>query len=46
MRDVVSKAGRNLEVMCRAGKLFDCLCTLKSCFNACDLSSLEYCAPV
>ena len=31
--------------MFRAGKVFDCPCGLKSSYNACVLSSLEYCAP-
>ena len=45
-REVVSQAARNLGVVRRAGKLFDCLRVLKSCFNAYVLSSLEYCAPL
>ena len=45
LREVVSKAARNLGVVRRAGKLFDCPSALKSCFNAYVLSNLEYCAP-
>ena len=46
LREVVSKAARNLGVVRLAGKWFDCLRVLKGCFNAYILSSLEYCAPV
>ena len=46
LRKVVSKAVRSLGVVSRAGKLFDCLCMLKSCFTAYVLSILEYCASV
>ena len=45
-REVVSKTARNLGVVCRAGKLFDCPRVLKGCFNAYVLSTWEYCAPV
>ena len=45
LREVVVKAARSMGVVHRAGKLFDCPRTLKSCFNAYVLSSLEYCAP-
>ena len=41
LREIVSKAARNLGVMRRAGKLFDCLCVLKSCFNGYVLSNLS-----
>ena len=34
LREVVSKAARNLEVGRRAGKLIDCPRELKDCFNA------------
>ena len=44
VREVVSKAARSLGAVRRAGKLFDCLRVLKSCFNAFVRSSLEYCA--
>ena len=40
LRQVVSKAARNLGVVRRAGKLFDCPLVLQSCFNAYVLSSL------
>ena len=43
MREVVSKAARNLGALCRAGKLFNFLRVLKGCFNAYALYSLEYC---
>ena len=42
----MSKAVRNLEVVRRAGKLFDCPRVLKSCFNAYALFILEHCVPV
>ena len=47
-REVVSKAAmcRNLGVVRRAGKLFDCPRVLKSCFNEYVLSTLECCALV
>ena len=44
--EVVSKAARPLDVVRRAGKLFDCPQVLKSCFNAYVLLNLEYRAPV
>ena len=44
LREVVSKAASSLGVVYRAGKLFDCLRVLKSCFKAQVLYSLEYCA--
>ena len=46
VHEVVSKATRSLGVVRRAGKFFDCPRVLKSYFNSCVLSSLEYCAPV
>ena len=46
LREVVSKAARNLRVVCRAKKLFAYLRVLKGCFYAYVLNSLEYCAPV
>ena len=42
----VSKAVRNMEVVGRARKVFDCPRVLKGCFNAYIFSSLEYCIPV
>ena len=45
-RKIVSKAASNLEVVRRAGKLFDCPRVLKRYFNAYVLSSLKCCAPV
>ena len=35
---------RSLGAVRWTGKLFDCSCALKSCFNAYVLSNLEYCA--
>ena len=46
LREVVSKAVRNLGVVPRAGNLFDCPRVFKGCFNKYDLTSLEYCASV
>ena len=46
LREVVSKATRNLGVVCRAGKIIDCTRLLRDCFNKYALSSLEYCARV
>ena len=46
LREAVSKAARNLGVVCRAGKLFYRQRVLKGYFNAYVLSSLEYCAPM
>ena len=46
LRDVLSKAASNLEVVRREGKLFDCSRVLKGCFNAYVFYRLEYCAPV
>ena len=46
MLEVGSKAAKSLSVVHRVGKLFDCPCVLKCCFNVYVLSSLEYCAPV
>ena len=34
LREVVSKATSSMGVVLQAGKLFDCLHVLKSCFNA------------
>ena len=45
LREVVSKAARGLGVVRQVEKLYDCPGVLKSCFNACVLSNLEYCAP-
>ena len=44
--EVVSNTAKNLEVVRRASKLFDCPRVLKRCFNACILSTVVYCAPV
>ena len=44
LREAVSKAARNLGVVCRASMLFDCPRVLNGCFYAYVLSSLEYCA--
>ena len=44
--EVVSKAAQSPAIVSRAGKLFDCSCVLKSCFNANVLIKLGYCAPV
>ena len=38
----MSKAARSLDVVRRAGELFDCPRVLKSCFIAYVLYSLEY----
>ena len=46
LREVMSKAPRNQEVVRRAGKLFDCPRVIKGCFNTYILSNMEYCAPV
>ena len=46
MREVASKAARNLEVVSRAGKSFNFPRVLRGCFNAYVSSSLEYCVPV
>ena len=39
MQEVVSNAAKNLRVVCRVGKLFDCLRVLKGCCNAYILPS-------
>ena len=44
LSEAVSKAARNLCVVRRAGKLFDCKRVVKSYFNAYVSSSLKYCA--
>ena len=41
----MSKADKDLNIVRKAGKLFDCPRVLKTCFNAYNLSSLEYCSP-
>ena len=41
----VSKAARNLGIVRRAGKLFDCPRVLKGCFYTYASSNWEYCAP-
>ena len=46
VREVVSKEVKSLEVVRRAGKLFDCPRVLKSYFNAYVLSNLKHCASV
>ena len=44
LREVVSTAVRNIGVVRRVRKLFDCPRVPKGCFNAYVLSSLKYCA--
>ena len=46
LHEAVSKSARSLGVVRQAGKLFDCPCVLKSCFNAYVLFNLEHCASV
>ena len=46
LREVTHMAARNLRVVCRVGKSFDCPLVIEGCFNAYALSSLEYYASV
>ena len=46
LREVVLRAARTLWVVFQVGKLFNCPCVLKRCFDAYVLTSLEYCASV
>ena len=46
LSEFVSKVARSLGVVCRTGKLFDCIRMVKPCFNVCVLSRLEYCIPM